>query len=99
MGRQLIPRLLRRTKPLFVFMHGYGVLLAATGFVTDLAGAGILLVILGALSVIFSTTSSTLLQSAAPNALRGQVMSFSVLFYMGTKPISAFLVGALSVEM
>lgn len=74
----------------------YGLLLAITGFVTNLAVAGILLILLGGLSVVFSTTSSTLLQNAAPNALRGRVMSFSVFFYMGTKPISAFLVGALS---
>jgi hypothetical protein len=74
----------------------YGLLLAATGFITNLAVAGVLLIVLGALTVVFSTTSSTLLQSTAPNALRGRVMSFSILFYMGTKPVSAFLVGALS---
>lgn len=74
----------------------FGLLLCAAAFTENLPLSAGLLITAGAFTIFFSATSSTLLQLTVPDRLRGRVMSLSVLFYMGTKPISAFLIGALS---
>ena len=55
-----------------------------------------LLAALGVSSIIFSTSSNTLLQLAVPDELRGRVMSVNVLLVMGSTPIGNFLIGTMS---
>jgi predicted MFS family arabinose efflux permease len=60
-----------------------------------LVSAG-LLALLGFAGIMFGTSSNTLLQLAAPDALRGRIMSVHVLLFAGSTPVGGFLIGALS---
>ncbi len=55
-----------------------------------------LLVLLGVASTTFSSNANTRLQLAAPEALRGRVLSMYFLLFAGTSPLGGFLVGALA---
>ncbi len=52
------------------------------------------LCVIGFFGVVMVASANTALQLAAPDALRGRVMSLYALVYGGTYPIGAFLVGA-----
>ncbi|MGE5596917.1 MAG: MFS transporter [Hyphomicrobiales bacterium] len=56
---------------------------------------GALLILLGFVSVIFSTTINTSLQLYVPDELRGRVMSIYFLLFAGTTPIGGYLTGLL----
>ena len=51
---------------------------------------------IGVTSIIFSTSSNTLMQLNTPDELRGRVLSLFVLLIGGTTPIGGFLTGALA---
>ncbi len=55
-----------------------------------------LLAPLGFASLVFSTSSNTLLQLLAPDDLRGRVMSFYTLMMAGTTPIGSLVTGYLA---
>jgi MFS family permease len=55
-----------------------------------------LLVLLGVASTTFSSNANTRLQLAAPEALRGRVLSMYFLLFAGTSPLGGFMVGALA---
>ena len=55
-----------------------------------------LLVVLGVVSMTFSSSANTRLQIAAPDQLRGRVMSLYYLLFAGTTPIGGMLVGVLA---
>lgn len=55
-----------------------------------------LLVVLGFAGIMFATSSNTLIQLEAPDALRGRIMSVHVLLFAGSTPVGGFLIGALS---
>jgi MFS family permease len=73
---------------------GFGVLLVGLAFCRTMVSAAVLLMGLGALGILFSTASNSLLQLQVPEALRGRVMSVHYLLFMGTTPVGAFLLGA-----
>jgi MFS family permease len=52
-----------------------------------------LLVVLGVASITFSSSANTRLQMAAPDELRGRVMSLYFLLFAGTTPIGGMVVG------
>ncbi|HEY3287129.1 MAG TPA: MFS transporter [Gemmatimonadaceae bacterium] len=54
---------------------------------------GVVLFGVGACMVVNSAVINALLQSAAPDALRGRVISIYVAVYIGTNPIGSFLSG------
>lgn len=56
----------------------------------------VLLAMLGAASIVFSSTANTRLQLVAPAALRGRIMSLYTLLFLGTTPIGSFVLGSLS---
>jgi predicted MFS family arabinose efflux permease len=55
-----------------------------------------LLVLLGAASVLFSTTINTTLQILVPDELRGRVMSIFFLLFAGSTPLGGYITGALA---
>lgn len=56
----------------------------------------VLLVLLGAASILFTSTAQTQVQLAIPNELRGRVMSLYFLAFNGTAPLGGLVVGALA---
>jgi predicted MFS family arabinose efflux permease len=58
--------------------------------------AAALLVVIGYASIVFMASSNTTLQLAAPDALRGRVMSLYTLAFAGVFPLGSFLVGAIA---
>jgi predicted MFS family arabinose efflux permease len=56
--------------------------------------AAAVLCVIGFFGIIMVASANTALQLAAPDALRGRVMSLYALVYGGIYPIGAFLVGA-----
>jgi len=49
--------------------------------------------VVGMASIVFSASANTRLQLAAPDELRGRVMSLYFLLFAGTTPIGGMLVG------
>lgn len=64
--------------------------------VRHVAVAALMLVAIGYTGTMLVATCNTALQLAAPDALRGRIMSLYVLIWGGSFPIGAFLVGAIS---
>jgi MFS family permease len=58
-----------------------------------------LLVFLGIVSVLFSTTINTTLQMTVPDELRGRVMRIFFLLFAGSTPIGGYLTGAMAESM
>jgi MFS family permease len=82
-----------------------GLLMAAVAFVGILVAVALshsylvtvgLLVGLGIVSVLFSTTVNTTLQIIVPDQLRGRVMSIFFLLFAGSTPIGGYLTGAMA---
>lgn len=80
-------------------------ILAACGFVAIFIAVAIsksylvtaaLLVGLGFVSVLFSTTINTTLQVTVPDELRGRVMSIFFLLFAGSTPIGGYVTGVLA---
>jgi MFS family permease len=55
-----------------------------------------LLVLLGTVSVLFSTTINTTLQIIVPDELRGRVMSIFFLLFAGSTPLGGYLTGVMA---
>jgi MFS family permease len=80
-------------------------MVGASGFSLVLLGVALshwwlvtlpLLVLLGFFSITFTATANTRLQTVAPPALRGRVMSIYTLLFAGTTPIGSLVVGVLA---
>ncbi len=74
----------------------FGILLGLVAVTPVFWISAILLAALGAAGIVFSTSSNSLLQLIVPDHLRGRVMSLNVLLIMGSTPIGALIIGALS---
>jgi len=64
--------------------------------VRHVAVAAAMLVLIGYAGTMLVATCNTALQLAAPDELRGRIMSLYVLIWGGSFPIGAFIVGAIS---
>lgn len=82
-----------------------GVMVAAGAFIVVFVGIAVsqsyyltaaFLVVLGVVSVLFSTTINTTLQITVPDELRGRVMSIFFLLFAGSTPIGGYLTGVLA---
>jgi predicted MFS family arabinose efflux permease len=71
-----------------------GLLLLSTA--RDVPVAAALLVVIGFFGIMLVAGCNTALQLAAPDALRGRVMSLYTLIWGGVFPIGALLVGTIS---
>jgi predicted MFS family arabinose efflux permease len=97
-GGALTLGLLRSPSMVLLFVTGFlscaGLLVMST--VRDFALAAVTLFLLGWVSVIVVTGCNVALQLAAPDALRGRIMSLHTFIYGGVFPFGAFSVGSIS---
>lgn len=76
----------------------YPVILFAFGFTVTIVPALILTAFIGACFVMIYNTANTLLQTLAPDSIRGRVMSIYMLSFLGTVPLGS-LAGGLSAHV
>jgi MFS family permease len=74
----------------------FGALLAAIAAAPTLGLALAALVLMGAASISFTATTNSLLQLAAPTAMRGRVMALWSVVYLGTTTVGGPIVGLVS---
>ena len=72
------------------------VLFVAVAISKSYYATAVLLVALGIVSVLFSTTVNTTLQITVPDELRGRVMSIFFLLFAGSTPIGGYLTGVMA---
>jgi len=70
-----------------------GTLLFLNGFSTQYVATIIMLVVIGAFSIYFSTTANTTLQMNSKDEYRGRVMSVYSLVFAGASPIGSMFAG------
>jgi MFS family permease len=76
----------------------FAVLLVLVGLSSSLPLTLGLLVLMGAVGIVYTASSNTGLQLSTPGPLRGRVMSLYFLLFAGTTPIGGFLVGVLTAQ-
>jgi MFS family permease len=74
----------------------FGALLAALAAAPTLGLALAAAVLMGAASISFAATTNSLLQLAAPAAMRGRVMALWSVVYLGSTPVGGPIVGFVS---
>jgi hypothetical protein len=74
----------------------FGLALGVAGIVDNLAVALLAMIAVGGASVAFSASVQSALQLSAEPEMRGRVLAIYQLFYQGTTPFGAVLVGALA---
>jgi MFS family permease len=82
-----------------MFMIGgisFSVLLALVGLSTLLPITVVLLVGLGAASIVFTATANSRLQLLAPPEMRGRVMGVYIFLFQGTAPLGNLFIGTLA---
>ena len=82
-----------------MFMTGaisFSILLAAVGISTVLPLTVVLLVGLGAASIVFTATANSRLQLLAPPEMRGRVMGVYIFLFQGTAPLGNLFIGSLA---
>jgi len=75
-------------------MTSAGVL--ALGLVSSFALAAAILVVTGLGQIIFTSSVNSMMQVMVPDRMRGRMMSFYVLVFVGATPAGAFLMGLLA---
>ncbi|HVU09935.1 MAG TPA: MFS transporter [Phototrophicaceae bacterium] len=83
-------------KRLFIMAAAFSILLAFTAFTSSFALSALFLGLVGVTGIGYGVGSNTLLQLSTPDELRGRVMSLHVLLILGSTPIGALVIGALS---
>jgi MFS family permease len=81
---------------LVVVTLAFGVLILAVAAAPTLLFCLVLLVLMGAASVMFIATANSLLQLNSSGAMRGRVMALWVVVFLGSTPIGAPLIGFLA---
>jgi MFS family permease len=74
----------------------FGVLIATVALSPTLASALVFIVPMGALSIAFIATANSTIQMRVDASMRGRVMAFYAIGFLGTAPIGAPLVGWIS---
>jgi MFS family permease len=74
----------------------FSILLVAVGLSPTVPLTLVLLVGMGGVGIVYTSSSNSRLQSETPAPLRGRVVSLYLLLGVGTTPLSGFLVGVLS---
>lgn len=88
----------RRTPLRAIFLAGVLACLTLLGLAAapEFHAAVVLLFLTGFFSIVFVASCSTTLQLAAPDGLRGRVMSLHTLMFGGSFPLGAFMTGAIA---
>jgi predicted MFS family arabinose efflux permease len=66
------------------------------GFVRSFPLAAAVLVVTGLSQIVFTSSVNSTMQVTVPDGMRGRMMSFYVLVFVGVTPAGAFLVGLLA---
>lgn len=74
----------------------FGISIIVTAFAPDLVIGLLLLVVVGALSVLFISLGNTTLQLTSEPQMRGRVMSLWFIAFQGTTPIGGPIIGAIA---
>jgi predicted MFS family arabinose efflux permease len=90
---------LRRQQALRVSSHVFPLLLVLVSFSRMQVVTGVLLFGVGVCMVVQMAVINGLLQSAAPDVLRGRVISIFVAVYIGTNPIGSTVSGLIAREL
>lgn len=85
-----------RTRTLLTAALAFGLLEMMVGLAPTFLTMALLLVPTGFAVLTFTTTANALVQLSSESYIRGRVMSLYVLVFLGTTPIGAPLIGALS---
>lgn len=83
-------------KTLVVVLSLFGVATMLTALMPNLTAALVLIVCMGALSILFIALGNTTLQLTSQPEMRGRVMSLWTIAFQGTTPIGGPLIGALA---
>lgn len=83
-------------RPLSSAAAGFGVAILLAALAPGLATSLVAMTIVGAMSVVFLSTGNSTLQLRAAPAMRGRVMALWAVAFVGTTPIGAPLIGAIS---
>ena len=86
----------RRGRLLATAAYAFSGLLIAFSLSRSLPLSAVLLVAVGAAMILNNALSNSLLQSIAPDALRGRVMSAYTWVFVGLGPVGSFLAGTLA---
>ena len=87
----------RPTKRLLVgSAFAFGLLIVAAAYAPSLVPEALVLIPLGAVSMIFIATCNSTLQLSSSDAMRGRVMALYSVLFLGTTPIGGPLVGWLA---
>jgi len=68
----------------------------ALGFVRSFALAAAVLVVTGLAQIVFTSSANSTIQVTVPDGMRGRMMSFYVLVFVGVTPAGAFLMGLIA---
>jgi len=77
----------------------FSILLLLVGLSSWLPLTLLLLGLMGAVGIVFTSSANTRLQLTAPGELRGRVLSLYFLLFAGTTPLGGFLVGVLAARL
>ena len=74
----------------------FGIMILTVALSPTLASAGVLLFVMGALSIAFIATANATIQLRVEPTMRGRVMALYAMGFLGTTPLGAPLVGWIS---
>ena len=66
------------------------------GFVRSFGVAAAVLLVTGMAQIVFTSSANSTMQVSVPDGMRGRMMSFYVLVFVGVTPAGAFLVGVMA---
>ena len=92
----LTPHLPPGTRSVALAALGFSLVLCAVALVPSYAAIVGLLVVLGVISVAYSTSTNTTLQLSSGEGYRGRILSLYALLFMGTTPIGGAITGVLA---
>lgn len=81
---------------LFIGASGFSLLLLGLALSQSWPMMIVVLILLGAFSIIFTATANSRLQMEAPPELRGRVMSLYTMLFMGSTPIGGLAIGTMA---
>jgi MFS family permease len=82
-----------RMRHIVVASLGFGVALLGLAAMPNLASAFPVAILVGGSSVVFMTTSTTLLQLRATPSMRGRVLSLQAMVFLGSTPVGGPILG------
>lgn len=77
----------------------FGATLVALGLVRSYGAVLLILVVIGFTMILYTATTNTLMQTIAPDELRGRIVSVYTFAFIGLSPLGALLAGAVGEQV